>query len=124
MPNPCADVDLLTAGQRDAYHEDGYVILRDFFPAKAVEEAAAEADALLGRADLISTKNLRCRWQPDVRTGECRFETFDPVVDIAPACGRLARGRQLFAVLAALYGDEACLFQDKLIYNPPGGNGS
>jgi hypothetical protein len=91
--------------------------------AQAIEEAAAEAEALLNRNDLISTRNLRCRWQPDLRTGECRFETFDPIVDIAPACGRLARNDRLFGVLGALYGDEACLFKDKLIYKPPGVKG-
>ena len=88
-----------------------------------MEEADAEAQFLLSRHDLISTRNLRCRWQPIVETGECRFETFDPVIDLGPVCRRLAFDSHLLAALAALYDDEPCLFKDKLIYKPPGMKG-
>src|SRR5262249_48418541 len=83
---------------------------------------AAEADRLLDeRRDLISTQNIRCRWQPNLLTGEsCQFETFDPIVDIGPTCRDLALNPRLLAVLADLYGEPACLFKDKLIYKPPG----
>src|SRR5207302_10362509 len=57
------------------------------------------------------------------RTGECRFETFDRVVDLSPACRRLAEDGRLLAALGVLYGDEARLFKDKLIYKPPGVKG-
>jgi hypothetical protein len=105
------------------YHEDGYLVLRSFFPAAELEEAAREAETLLERRDLISVRNLRCRWQPIVETGDCRFETFDPVIDIAPVCRRLATDDRLFAALGELYDDEACLFKDKLIFKPPGMKG-
>jgi len=55
----------------------------------AGQESAA--DDLLGRTDLIDVRNLRCRWQPRCSDGECLFETFDPVIDLAPVCARLAR---------------------------------
>ena len=113
----------LTDAQRRAYERDGFLVLRGLYPAAEVEAAAAEGDALLGRHDLIDTRNLRCRWQPDVRTGACRFETFDPVIDISPLCARLAAHPRLLGALAALYGEEACLFKDKLIYKPPGMKG-
>ena len=109
--------------QREAYDRDGYVILRGLFDPEEMREADAEAQALLTRTDLISTRNLRCRWQPIVETGECRFETFDPVIDLSPVCRRLALDPRLLAALAALYGDEACLFKDKLIFKPPGMKG-
>jgi hypothetical protein len=111
---------VLTEAQRQAYERDGFLVLRGLFPVGEVEAAAAEGDTLLGHHDLIDARNLRCRWQPDVRTGECRFETFDPVIDISPLCARLAVHPRLLAALAALYGEEACLFKDKLIYKPPG----
>src|SRR5262249_7329105 len=82
--------------------------------------AVCEAERLFGRNDLISTRNLRCRWQPNVRTGNCRFETFDPVFDIAPECRRLGYDPRLLELLRSLYGEEACLFKDKLIFKPPG----
>ena len=109
--------------QREAYDRDGYMILRGLFGPDEMREADAEAQSLLSRTDLISTRNLRCRWQPIVETGECRFETFDPVIDLSPVCRRLALNPRLLAALASLYGEEACLFKDKLIYKPPGMKG-
>jgi ectoine hydroxylase-related dioxygenase (phytanoyl-CoA dioxygenase family) len=118
-----AVTEAVSFGQREAYERDGYVVFRALLDAKAIRDAAAEAEQLLSRNDLISTRNLRCRWQPIVETGECRFETFDPVIDLSPACGRLAFDPRLLAALAELYGEEACLFKDKLIYKPPGMKG-
>jgi hypothetical protein len=113
----------LSDAQRDAYDEQGFLILRGLFARKLIDWAADEAETLLERKDLISTCNLRCRWQPNVVTGQCRFETFDPVIDIAPVCWALAHHDRLLTVLAALYGEEACLFKDKLIFKPPGVKG-
>jgi hypothetical protein len=113
----------LTTGQIATYEEEGYLILRRFFPAAVIAQAAVEADALLRRTDLMDTQNIRCRWQKHVETGECLFETFDPVVDIAAVCSRLAGDVGLLAALGALYGEEACLFKDKLIFKPPGAHG-
>jgi ectoine hydroxylase-related dioxygenase (phytanoyl-CoA dioxygenase family) len=113
----------LSAAQREQYHREGYLVLRAFFPPHEIAEVAAEADALIRRFDLIDKDNLRCRWQEHVVTGECLFETFDPVADIGPRCARLAEDRRLLAALAELYGEEACLFKDKLIFKPPGARG-
>jgi ectoine hydroxylase-related dioxygenase (phytanoyl-CoA dioxygenase family) len=114
---------MLKAEQCDFYHEQGYLILRNFFPATLLAEAADEADALLQRHDLIAVNNLRCRWQINVYTGAREFETFDPVIDLSPLCAQIAAEARLLAVLAALYGEEACLFKDKLIFKPPGVKG-
>jgi len=114
---------MLSRQQCDFYHEQGYLILRDFFPLPLLVEAAEEANALLQRQDLITVNNLRCRWQVNVRTGVREFETFDPVIDLSPLCAQIAANNRLRAVLAALYGEEACLFKDKLIFKPPGAKG-
>src|SRR5438067_4128734 len=113
-----------TADRRAAYGRDGFVVVRSLFDPGEMAAAAAEADRLLSDCDhLRSVKNLRCRWQNNVFTGECTFETFDPVTDISPVCDRLARHPRLLAVLRELYGEPACLFKDKLIYKPPGVKG-
>lgn len=111
------------AEQRDFYHEQGYIVLRDFFPSALMTEADDEADTLLQRRDLIAVENLRCRWQINVYTGARDFETFDPIIDLSPVCARIAADTRLLAVLAVLYGEEACLFKDKLIFKPPGAKG-
>jgi hypothetical protein len=118
-PLPALDADQLRA-----WRDDGFLVLRGFFPGDEVAAAGVEADELLeSRRDLIDVRNLRCRFQPNVITGECEFECFDPVIDLSPACGRLALDPRLLAALGALYGEEACLFKDKLIYKPPGVKG-
>jgi ectoine hydroxylase-related dioxygenase (phytanoyl-CoA dioxygenase family) len=113
----------LSPKQRESYDALGFVVLREFFPRTLMEEAAQEAEALLQRRDLIAVENLRCRWQNDVTTGTCEFETFDPVIDLGPVCKRIALHPKLLGVLGSLYGEEACLFKDKLIFKPPGVKG-
>ena len=107
---------------RAVYARDGYIVVPGLFSTAEIAEAGAEADALLERCKpLMSVRNLRCRWQPNVTTGgKCEFETFDPIIDISPACRDLAGDPRLLGVLAELYGEPACLFKDKLIYKPPG----
>jgi ectoine hydroxylase-related dioxygenase (phytanoyl-CoA dioxygenase family) len=113
----------LTPAQRRAYEQDGFLVLRRFLPADLLAEAAGEAETLLGRHDLIAVENIRCRWQTNVHTGACEFETFDPVIDLSAACRRLAYDPRLLEALGSLYGEQACLFKDKLIFKPPGVKG-
>lgn len=104
-----------------SYDRDGALVVRGLFSPAEIDAARAEAEALLvSHAHLKDVDNLRCRWRDDVTTGTCTFETFDPVCDIAPACRGLALAERLLDLLAAVYGEPACLFKDKLIYKPPG----
>jgi 2-aminoethylphosphonate dioxygenase len=109
---------------RAEYDRHGFVVVRGLYTPEEMAAASAEADRLLKEyVHLKSTRNIRCRWQDNVYTGECTFETFDPVIDLSPICERLARHPQLMALLATLYGEPAHLFKDKLIYKPPGVKG-
>lgn len=111
------------ASNREAYERDGFLVIRTLFAPFEIALAAMEADRLFARSDLIDSNNLRCRWQTNVRTGECTFETFDPVIDIGPTQATLAEDPRLMAVLGGLYGEPACLFKDKLIFKPAGCKG-
>ncbi|HUE14793.1 MAG TPA: phytanoyl-CoA dioxygenase family protein [Planctomycetaceae bacterium] len=113
----------LSADERQAYEEQGFLIRRQVFSQDEIACLASEADALLERTDLIDKLNLRCRFQSQCAAGECLFETFDPVIDIAPHCGKIALHARIFEILEDLYGEEACLFKDKLIFKPPGAMG-
>jgi hypothetical protein len=114
---------LLTARERESYRDLGFLFLRRFFTREEIEDLVNDAEQLLERRDLIAVENLRCRWQTDVGTGSCEFETFDPVIDLSPSCRRIALAPRLLAALGELYGEKACLFKDKLIYKPPGVKG-
>lgn len=113
-----------TTERQHAFDRDGFIVVRSLFDPEEMAEADFEASRLLTELEhLKSVKNLRCRWQNNVVTGECTFETFDPVIDIGPVCRRLALDRRLLDLLQELYGEPACLFKDKLIYKPPGVKG-
>ena len=105
------------------YSADGFLVCREVFTIEEAAAMASEAERLLGRKDLIDPDNIRCRWQNHASTGECRFDCFDPVIDISPDCGRVARDPRLLGLAGAIYGEPACLFKDKLIFKPPGALG-
>ena len=109
---------------RGEYREKGFIVVRDLFPRGLMARAAAEAETLPERLKhLVNVKNIRCRWQDNVFTGDCTFETFDPVIDLSPACNEIAFAPALLDLLGELYGERAHLFKDKLIFKPPGVKG-
>jgi ectoine hydroxylase-related dioxygenase (phytanoyl-CoA dioxygenase family) len=113
----------LDAAHVAQYHADGFLVVRQVFPADRIAELDAESRRLMARADLIDTNNIRCRWQNHVETGECRFDCFDPVIDLSEPCARAARDPRLLDIVSAVYGERACLFKDKLIFKPAGALG-
>src|SRR5262249_26196966 len=121
---PAATSELLEYGlskdQLDHYRIEGYIILRQVFTEKEMAELSAEANRLLLRTDLMTSNNLRVRFKPHIETGEALFEVFDPFLDLAPVASRLVADRRVLDPLANIYGEEACLFKDKLIFKAPG----
>jgi hypothetical protein len=113
----------LCSADVDRYLLDGYLVCRGLIPRHEIAEVSAEANRVFGRRDLIDFRNIRCRWQNHFETGECRFDTFDPVIDLSDTIARIARDPRILDVVGALYGEQACLFKDKLIYKPPGATG-
>src|SRR5262245_12151789 len=103
---------LISPEQIQSYHDDGYLIVRNVFSEDEMSSLAAEADALFQRTELIDTQNIRCRWQNHAETKECRFDCFDPVIDIGPVCKFFAYDRRLFDILRGIYGCDAHLFKD------------
>src|SRR5262249_53214707 len=85
------------------YHRDGFLIVRDVFTFEETAELDAEAWRLMQRTDLIDSDNIRCRWQNCVTSAECRFDCFDPVIDLSPVCARVARDPRLIEIVSALY---------------------
>jgi ectoine hydroxylase-related dioxygenase (phytanoyl-CoA dioxygenase family) len=116
--------EALSPEQQAHYADEGYIILRNVFSTAEIQAAIREAESLLhDRTDLISVDNLRCRFMPHGDTGGNLFETFDPVIDIAPICAQFAADPRILNVLRAIYQDDPCLFKDKLIYKLPGTRG-
>lgn len=111
------------ADQIGRYNADGFLVRRGVFGCDEVAALQSEARRLMQRTDLMDNDNIRCRWQNHAETGECRFDCFDPVIDLSPLCERIARDGRILKTLEALYGEPAHLFKDKLIFKPPGALG-
>jgi ectoine hydroxylase-related dioxygenase (phytanoyl-CoA dioxygenase family) len=105
------------------YDRDGFLVLRQVFSAQEIAALAAESETLVGRQELIDTRNIRCRWQNHVETQACTFDCFDPVIDIGPVCRYFAYDNRILDPLRQIYGDDAHLFKDKLIFKRPGMTG-
>jgi len=112
----------LTPDQISDFHRDGFLTVSGVF---AAEAAALQQDAerLMDLTALMDSNNIRCRWQDHAETGECRFDCFDPVIDLSTVCERIARSPVLLEMASQLYGEPAHLFKDKLIFKPPGAKG-
>ena len=108
---------------REQFDVAGFVVVRELFSIDEVAALSEAANELLGRREIIDVLNLRCRWQNHHATQECRFDCFDPVIDMSPTIERIARDCRLSNLVAALYGEPAHLLKDKLIYKPPGALG-
>lgn len=120
MSSSVLETKALSAQQIDDYNRTGYLILRRVFEAGEIAELASEAEMLFDKKELIDARNIRCRWKDHYQTKACTFECFDPVIDLAPTCKRIASDARILEPLAALYGEPAHLFKDKLIFKPPG----
>jgi ectoine hydroxylase-related dioxygenase (phytanoyl-CoA dioxygenase family) len=107
----------------EQYADDGFVMVRGVFSAGEISVLDAEATRLHRRLDLIDADNIRCRWQNHFQTGECRFDCFDPVIDLSRACEQAARSAKMLDLVGQLYGERPCLFKDKLIFKPAGAEG-
>jgi ectoine hydroxylase-related dioxygenase (phytanoyl-CoA dioxygenase family) len=105
------------------YQADGFLIMRRVFDRAEMADMDAEATRVFQRQDLIDQDNIRCRWQNCAKTGECRFDCFDPVIDLSPVFARVARDERILSTMALLYGEQAFLFKDKLIFKPPSATG-
>ena len=115
---------LAESALKEEFEERGFVVARNLFSRELMARAAAEAEALPERLKhLVDVKNIRCRWQDNVFTGDCTFETFDPIIDLSPMCHQIAYAPALLELLGELYGERAHLFKDKLIFKPPGVKG-
>src|SRR5947209_8664526 len=58
--------------------------------------------------------------------GQTRVQLYwalGPVIGVAPMVSRRAGDRRMRYALAWVYGEEPCLFKDKLIFKPPGARG-
>lgn len=114
----------LCIDQLQAYHNNGFVVLRDVFALHEMTSIQQECDRLLiEHANLISPHNLRCRFMPHHETGEPQFEVFDPVNDLSELLRHVCFDPRIISAVESIYQDSAELFKEKLIFKMPGARG-
>ena len=117
----------LDTAEVEAYHEKGFLILRDVFQPEEIEIYRQEAEQIVDHALALSREfqlepkyNLRFEMLADGQPWK-----IDPFVNISPLFSALTRDRRIMDRLASLYdGYEAVLFKDKLIFKPPDSHGN
>lgn len=110
-----------TNEQLSQCQRDGFVFLRGVFQSEEVREFQKEAERLLA-SDLVHENNLRTR-PKKLASGALEVERFDPVIDVSSLFARLVRDERILAPLQAVFGEDAVLFKDKLIFKVPGMKG-
>ncbi|MEM7576908.1 MAG: phytanoyl-CoA dioxygenase family protein [Planctomycetota bacterium] len=110
------------AAAAEAYHRDGYVVLRGCFNAGEVIAASKECWRLLS-LDLVEPENHRTQFTKSASRSLGIPERIDPVLDLSPLFRKLVNDPRLTDVLHAIYGGPALVFKDKLIFKAPGVQG-
>lgn len=116
---------VLTREQVLAYHDEGFLILRNVFERDKVTLLGEEGNRIAQEhADLIDQMNMRVRFKPHVVSGEPVFEVFDPIADLSSVAKEIAHDPHLLQILHDIYGEPSELFKEKLIYKPAGAIGA
>lgn len=107
--------------QLQAYHRDGYLILREVFSPQEAEAFQTESNRLV-QSDLVDPKNLRTPFRPLANEGR-EIERVDPVIDVSDLFYRAVTDERILEPLKQIFGEPAHLFKDKLIFKHPGMSG-
>ena len=103
-----------------ANHRDlGYTVVRGLVDSADLQKIVPEVDRLWNRKDLVDRKNLRCRFQKHIVTGEYEFECFDPYFDLSPVLAEFSLSPRLRAIMRSIYGEPGHVCHNQLVFNPP-----
>lgn len=110
---------MITAEHGREYHEQGFVVVRDFYTQTMLSGWVGECERLSSLFVSAQSENPRMGSRAHLTKGKI-FDRLDPVIDLSPLFHDLAHDPRLQEVCAALLGEPATLFKDKLIAKPPG----
>ena len=115
----------LSEEQIGFYRTEGYLVVRSVFSADEVKLLGNDATRVLQeRQKTIHPDNLRVRFKNNIETNEPVLEVFDPISDLSSVAKSMTVDPRILDRLHSIYGEQACLFKDKLIYKPPGAVGA
>lgn len=106
----------------EAYHRDGFVVVRALFDRDAVAGWQAECERLWHDEDLADPESFRVDSRRTTG-GSSIAERMDPVIDVSPQFAALAHDPKILGIVATLLGEEPVLFKDKLIFKMPATTG-
>ena len=122
MDSPLQRAPRFTAGQLEAFERDGFLVVRNWYPAATIEEVAGWVDALAVRAPVHGREMYYfepSQTEPDRRLLN-RIEKF---ADDDSPLARFVRSPELMAAAETLMGDRPILFKEKINFKLPGAGG-
>ncbi len=111
--------ELLSAGQIDEFHAQGYLVLASLFDEAELAPMRAEADRIFELAVNASLALGRRYPRMDARIqddGRLTLRKIQPVNDLSPVIAAIASDERLIAPMRRLMADEPVLMEEKLNY--------
>ncbi len=113
---------VLTGSQKDAFHQDGFAIVRRLFDADAMGEIEAWTNEIVAMSE-VPGKHM-VYYEDDLRVPGKRvlqrIENFSPYHEGFHA---LFNGPRMLGAVSELFGEPAVLFKEKINFKLPGGGG-
>ena len=107
---------IIEAGPEADWLVNGWCLLPGFLHPAELASLQAEAERLFRNRTLFEERGA-------VPNSTSRNDRLDPVIDVSPTFGALARDERLLGVVANALGGEPQLMKDKFIAKPPGASG-
>jgi hypothetical protein len=112
---------VLTDGQIEQFHRDGFLAVRGMFSAQEVSEISQWTNEIANAPEVPGKYMMYFEQsQDDGSRILCRIENFVPYHD---GFSTLITARRMRHAVSELFGEEAVLFKDKINFKLPGGDG-
>ncbi|MCX7396077.1 MAG: phytanoyl-CoA dioxygenase family protein [Planctomycetales bacterium] len=99
--------------------QQGFTVVRGLFADEDLQVILSEVERIWGLQDLVDRKNLRCRFQKHIVSGEYEFDCFDPYFDLSPVLEKYSFNPRLRAIMHSIYGEAGHVCHNQLVFKPP-----
>ena len=112
---------MLSRQQIEQFHRDGFLVVRKLYSQQEVDIISRWTDEVASSPETPGSYMMYFEHSKEDNSRIiCRIENFVPYHD---GFGELITRRRMFKAVSELFGEEACLFKDKINFKLPGGDG-
>lgn len=113
---------ILTTEQIEAFHRDGYVLVRGLYTPAEVELLSAWSDEV-SRYPEVPGKYMMYFEDSKLRPGQRILSRIEDIEPFHRGFSEIINGPKMKGAISQLFGEEAVLFKDKINFKMPGGDG-